>query len=1142
MNSRAKTLLIVVLSIIAIWSLRSVSFAESGGTSGLKTGIYHGRVVTYALVDNRAIYEGDIILEHVDEQLQGSADNLNSPTQPKTVGVAYPASLWPKVGSVFNVPYIITNGSANLSTAISQFNSTFAGFIQWVPRTAETDYVNISLDPLNLNGICESSVGRIGGEQSMGGSASCSVGTLLHEMGHTIGLWHEQSRSDRDTYVTVNYGNVIKGSRSNFDQLMDNAQNLTLYDYASIMHYIPFAFTRNGGPTIESIPAGIPLSNQSGYTAGDIDGIGRLYGAAPNQVTVDSNPPGLSVIVDGATVTTPQKFTWTLNSTHTLDVVSGSQTIGGVTYTFGRWNDGSTGPHSVTVTPGNGLLTQPANLPAVTTLTANFIQLTSYSDVVFPTGSGTVVPSPPPLSYPPAAGSFYVARQQATLTATPSTGQSFYAFINSPFWLPGGLGANPKTFFVMDDGTQINLTTEFTNTPVTSITVNPEASNLGVLVDGGFWYAPKNFTPQFDSGWNAGTTHSVSIDSPQLPYSVNSRYAFSSWSDAGAQTHNIVAPSANMVFSANVTPEFAPVDLVNQGCAGSIAVSPGSPTGDGFYPLGSLLSFSETVNSGWTFTGWQFDLSGTQNPDNLTVSDEELVAADYNTQATPLSISSLSPAAAVTGGSSFPLTINGAGFTSGSLVFINNAFRASTFNNSNTLTVNITSADLANAGAFQVFVENFPTGATCAASAAKPFFVASSQLLTPSPSSITFTNQAVGTTSAASVTTLKNNTTSAIAVSSIKASGSFTQTNNCPGSLNPGTSCTVSVQFSPANVGPISGAVTVTDNSPDSPQLVVLKGAGVAALSISPAKLSFGTVPVGTTSATLPVAAINNTAATLSLSFSSSANYTAFGAGTTPCGTSLGAKAACTIAVRFKPVMNGVANGALTVSYGGRLSPVNIPLSGSGSGGGSGSLTFSPSSVTFINAVGTTSPAKLITVTNSTGASLTISSFRASGNFAATRSGTTPCGGPLAASATCAVGVMFSPTVPGIIQGAVSFIDTAASPQPLPLQGTAILPLSLSPSPLTFGPQTVGTTSAVQTATLTNYQNIPVTLNSILASADFTAVAGGATPCGASLSAGGHCTLNTNFTPSLVGTVPGAITVNYGTSGQQSFVLSGTGQ
>jgi hypothetical protein len=88
----------------------------------------------------------------------------------------------------------------------------------------------------------------------------------------------------------------------------------------------------------------------------------------------------------------------------------------------------------------------------------------------------------------------------------------------------------------------------------------------------------------------------------------------------------------------------------------------------------------------------------------------------------------------------------------------------------------------------------------------------------------------------------------------------------------------------------------------------------------------------------------------------------------------------------------------------------------------------------------------------------------------------------------------------------------------------------------------VGTTSAVQTATLTNNQNIPLSLNSILASGDFTAIAGGGTPCGASLSAGGHCTLNSNFTPSLVGTVPGAITVNYGTSGQQSFVLSGTGQ
>src|SRR6202011_5271234 len=125
-----------------------------------------------------------------------------------------------------------------------------------------------------------------GGEQAIGGSSACSLGTILHEMGHTIGLWHEQSRSDRDTYVNVMFNNIIKGSRSNFDQQLDNAQNLTLYDYASVMHYIPFAFSRNGGPTIESIPAGIPLSNLVGYTSGDIDAIMRLYGSVPTEVTV----------------------------------------------------------------------------------------------------------------------------------------------------------------------------------------------------------------------------------------------------------------------------------------------------------------------------------------------------------------------------------------------------------------------------------------------------------------------------------------------------------------------------------------------------------------------------------------------------------------------------------------------------------------------------------------------------------------------------------------------------------------------------------------------------------------------------------------------------------------------------------------
>ena len=197
----------------------------------VRTGIWRGRKITYNVVPGKhgrkAVYQGDILLDHV-------AESPNGP-QSDGLGVAYSNYLWPKVGSVYQVPYIVdpaSGNTSNLNSAISQFNSTFTGVIQFVARTTETDYVNFDFDPNNFSGSCEAFEGRVGGEQTVGGSGSCTVATILHEMGHTVGVWHEQTRADRDTYVNVNYGAVIKASRSNFDQLLDNDQELGPYDYA----------------------------------------------------------------------------------------------------------------------------------------------------------------------------------------------------------------------------------------------------------------------------------------------------------------------------------------------------------------------------------------------------------------------------------------------------------------------------------------------------------------------------------------------------------------------------------------------------------------------------------------------------------------------------------------------------------------------------------------------------------------------------------------------------------------------------------------------------------------------------------------------------------------------------------------------
>jgi hypothetical protein len=708
---------------------------------------------------------------------------------------AYAASLWPKVNGVATVYYVIDANSDSSATpaidqAIATFNADFPGIVQWVKWTSASsqgpNYVDIDLAKSNTSGQCEATEGyQAVAAQAMGGSGTCTVGTILHEMGHVIGLWHEQARPDSASFVTIEYGNVIKGSWSYFEPPLDNVQTLASYDYASLMQYPPFAFSRNGGPVIESIPAGIPLGGEGvpgpakyDYSAGDKETIERLYGAAPTKVTVTSNPVGLTVSVDGSAITTPHTYAWTLNSTHTLAVASGVQTLSGdiaqsttkttFYYTYGRWSDSTAASHTITIKPGNGELAFPATSPAIATYSANFIQLVPYSAAVSPANSGQVSASPAPTSYPGAAGTFYTARHAVTLTAQPASSWAFYAFNNAPFYLPGPLGLNPKMFYVPDTGNPIATTVEFADMPVYTVTLsnNHPTSNLSLYVDGTFEYAPKNYSPEYDAKWTANSTHTLTFDSPEYPYSIDSRYAFASWAPVvtpspaaafsrfpgayrarrsraflpafgtaprprsvklanGTNSETITLPGTSATYEANLTPEFMPV--TNFGyppCGGSATLSPASPTGDGYYPYGQKLTFAATAGSGWTFAGWTFDLTGTASPASLTATGETLVFANFNTAAVPLALGSLSPASVVAGAASFTLTLTGKGFAAGSLVTFDGTYLPVDEVSSTELRVTVPAALVATAGNYQVAVENFPQGSTgCAVFGYAPFFV-----------------------------------------------------------------------------------------------------------------------------------------------------------------------------------------------------------------------------------------------------------------------------------------------------------------------------------------------------------------------------------------------------------------------------------
>src|SRR6266478_4715886 len=200
------------------------------------------------------------------------------------------------------------------------------------------------------------------------------------------------------------------------------------------------------------------------------------------------------------------------------------------------------------------------------------------------------------------------------------------------------------------------------------------------------------------------------------------------------------------------------------------------------------------------------------------------------------------------------------------------------------------------------------------------------------PASLTFASQLVGTTSAAQTVTLSNTGSAALNIGSIATAGDYTQTNNCGGSLDAGTSCSINVIFKPTNTGARAGTLSVTDNASGSPQKAALTGTGViAAVNLAPTSLNFGKIPVGTTSTPVTVTLSNTGTGTLlissmALTGANPADY----AQTNNCGGSLDPGANCTITITFTPGATGNRTSTLAIPDNAPKSPQNLPLAGSG--------------------------------------------------------------------------------------------------------------------------------------------------------------------------------------------------------------------
>ncbi|XP_070501173.1 low choriolytic enzyme-like [Chironomus tepperi] len=225
------------------------------------------------------LYQGDIDLtEEQKEFLEATANGSID----LRVGISNPFYRWPKdsSGNVI-VPYKFsnkyrTNERYLILGAMKDIEEHTC--IRFRPVYNEYDYISIK-----SGRDCSSSLGKIGGRQtvSLNQNGCISRGTILHALFHVLGFDHMQNHMDRDNYIDIHWKNIKDDKIEQFLKVDSRYYDdfNTSYDYYSVTHYSPTAFSKNGRRTITTKNSNFRnvIGQLPRLSSGDITRVNNMY-------------------------------------------------------------------------------------------------------------------------------------------------------------------------------------------------------------------------------------------------------------------------------------------------------------------------------------------------------------------------------------------------------------------------------------------------------------------------------------------------------------------------------------------------------------------------------------------------------------------------------------------------------------------------------------------------------------------------------------------------------------------------------------------------------------------------------------------------------------------------------------------------